>query len=128
MIHFDHIEVHVSNSEKYINFLTKLFNGGRAKKITDNNVFMFISCENLRIEVKEVQNNNNIINLDDSKIGFCLPCLRMKNAYEHIEKLNEVQIINVLNNPDGDCIFFKDHENIIWHIKNYVHNDIFTNF
>ena len=46
----------------------------------------------------------------------------------YIEKLNEVQIINVLNNPDGDCIFFKDHENIIWHIKNYVHNDIFTNF
>jgi hypothetical protein len=127
MIHFDHIEVHVSNSEKYVDFLTKLFNGGRAKKIADNNVFMFISSENLRIEVKEVQ-NNNIINLDDSKIGFCLPCLRMKNAYEHIENLNEVQIVNVLKNPDGDCIFFKDQESITWHIKNYEHFDSFTNF
>lgn len=127
MIHFDHIEVHVSNSELYVNFLLKLFNGGRAKKISDNNIFMFITNENLHIEVKEVL-DNNFIKSGDYKIGFCLPCLRMKNAYEHIQKLNEVQIVNILKNPEGDCIFFKDHENILWHIKNYLHYDKFINF
>ena len=126
MINFDHIEVHVRNSKAYTEFLLKLFDGGRVKKIAEKNIFMFISNDNLRIEIKEVEIENNEFDID-SYIGFCLPCLRMKNALSHINKLDNIKINKIIENPDGECIFFVDYEGILWHIKNYEHLDSFVN-
>jgi hypothetical protein len=126
MIHFDHIEVHVSNSKKYTEFLFKLFNGGRVKKIADNNVYMFLSNENLHIEIKEVDISTINQNIENY-IGFCLPCLRMRNALNHINNLDSIKIIKTINNAEGDCIFFNDYEGILWHIKDYDHLDLFVN-
>ena len=126
MIHFDHIEVHVSNSKKYSEFLLKLFEGGRVKKIADNNVYMFLSKENLHIEIKEINNISSNYEIENY-IGFCLPCLRMKNALNHINNLYNIKIIKTINNPEGDCIFFNDYEGILWHIKDYEHLDMFVN-
>jgi hypothetical protein len=126
MINFDHIEVHVRNSKIYAEFLLKLFDGGRVKNIAEKNIFMFLSKDNLHIEIKEVKIINNEIDID-SHIGFCLPCLRMKNALNHINKLDGIKIIKTINNPDGECIFFKDYEGILWHIKDYEHLDLFVN-
>ena len=53
MIKFDHIEVHVTNSKKYAFFLKKIFKGGRFKKISENETYMFISNDNFHIEIKE---------------------------------------------------------------------------
>lgn len=126
MIQFDHIEVHVTDSYSYVKFLEKLFGGGRYKKIALNNTFMFLSPENMRIEVKENDNFKLRFSVDQG-IGFCLPCLRMKNAKFHIETLREITITKTIINPDGECIFFKDYEGIDWHIKDYENLDIFTN-
>ena len=79
MIKFDHIEVHVKNAKNYALFLKKLFIQGRFKKIADNNTFMFLSSDNIHIEIKESKNYKNIYNIENG-IGICLPCLRMKNA------------------------------------------------
>ena len=126
MIHFDHIEVHVKDARKYSIFLIELFNGGRIKKISENNTYMFLSPENYRIEVKENNKYVNKFEIDNS-LGFCLPCLRMKNAIYHLEKFNNISILRIIDNPDGQCIFFKDHEGINWHIKDYEILDVFTN-
>ncbi len=126
MIHFDHIEVHVRDSKKYADFLFKLFDGGRYKKIADKNIYMFLTIENLRIEIKEVEITSSNFEIDNH-IGFCLPCLRMKNALNHINNLDNIKILKTINNPDGDCIFFSDYEGILWHIKNYEHLDNFIN-
>jgi len=125
MIKFDHIEVHVSNSKKYALFLKKLFAGGRYKKISENETFMFISADNIHIEIK--QKSNLIKNESKSHIGFCLPCLRIKGAFEHIKSINELVITNKIENPDGPCYFFKDYEGIDWHIKDYDIQDIYIN-
>lgn len=126
MIQFDHIEVHVKNAKIYSKFLLKLFGGGRVKQISKNNTYMFLSPENLRIEVKE--NFNFVNNFDlNTGIGFCLPCLRMKGAASHLELLNDLTIINKIDNPDGQCIFFQDYEGINWHIKDYEVLDVYTN-
>ena len=53
MLSFDHIEVHVKNSKPYAEFLLQLFDGGRIKKISDNNTYMFVSNDQLHIEIKE---------------------------------------------------------------------------
>jgi hypothetical protein len=53
MIQFDHIEVHVKDSSSYVLFLLQLFGGGRYMRISDNNTYMFLSADNLRIELKE---------------------------------------------------------------------------
>jgi hypothetical protein len=126
MIHFDHIEVHVKSPKQYLFFLKKLFRGGRFKKITKNETYMFLTNDLLRIEVKQ----SKILDFDFNNNGFhgfCLPCLRMKNAPKHLEKLNNITIVKKIINPDGECIFFKDYEGIDWHIKNYQSLDIFTN-
>lgn len=126
MIHFDHIEVHVKDARQYSFFLIKLFNGGRTKKISENNTYMFLSPENYRIEVKE---NNKYLNKFEieSGSGFCLPCLRMKDATNHLKKFNNITIFKIIENPDGQCIFFQDYEGIDWHIKDYEILDKFTN-
>lgn len=126
MIQFDHIEVHVKDSERYVNFLVSLFGGGRFKRISDNNTYMFLSIDNIRIEVKE--RSNYLVNIDlENAIGFCLPCLRMKGAKNHLLSLGNIEITKELENPDGAVIFFKDYEGVDWHIKDYEIFDIYTN-
>ena len=126
MIKFDHIEVHVKDAEKYAEFLKKLFIQGRYKKISENNTFMFLSSDNMHIEIKENKNYQNTFNINNG-IGFCLPCLRMKNAKKHLDDLKEIKIIKEIQNPDGSCYFFKDYEGIDWHFKDYEIQDIYVN-
>jgi hypothetical protein len=126
MLKFDHMEVHVKDAEKYAIFLQKLFGNGRYKKISENNTFMFLSIDDFHIEIKEKKNYIRPFALD-SDIGFCMPCLRMKGANEHLKNIKEVEITNQIMNPDGACFFFKDYEGIDWHIKDYEVLDIYTN-
>ena len=126
MIYFDHFEVHVRDSFKYVIFLKKLFAHGRYKKISENDTYMFLTHDNIRIEIKQHKTFANNFELNDG-IGFCLPCLRMKDAKNHLTKIDEIHITKELLNPDGSVFFFKDHEGIDWHIKDYEILDIFTN-
>ena len=123
MIVFDHIEVHVIDTENYCKFLHSVFGGGRYKKISDNDTYMFLSNDQFHIEVKKSKNTD--IN-NENGIGFCMPCLRMDNALEHLNKLN-LEISKELHNPDGPCYFFSDFEGINWHIKSYALQDIYIN-
>ena len=63
MIKFDHIEVHVKNAKKYSQFLKKLFIEGRYKKISDNNTYMFLTSDNIHIEIKEDDLYKNLYNI-----------------------------------------------------------------
>lgn len=126
MIHFDHIEIHVKNSYNYVLFLEKLFTKFRFKKISENNTYMFLTAEGIRFEIKEKDSFSRNFNSSED-IGFCLPCLRMEGALKHIESINNIEILKIINNPDGPCIFFKDYEGIDWHIKDYNNFDIYTN-
>jgi hypothetical protein len=126
MILFDHIEVHVKNSEKYANFLVELFKYGRYKKISDNNTFMFIGSSDIHIEVKESINFTKSFNLE-SGVGFCMPCLRMKGAEAHLKSIKQITVDSEIQNPDGKCLFFTDYEGIKWHFKDYDVQDIYIN-
>ena len=126
MINFDHFEIHVKDSLKYVDFLQKLFGNGRYKKISNNNTFMFVSPDQIHIEIKENKKFIKSFDLEDS-VGVCLPCLRMKGAKEHLLQLPEIQILKEIKNPDGACYFFKDYENIDWHFKDYDCLDIYIN-
>ena len=126
MIKFDHIEVHVTKAEKFAVFLKELFGNGRYKKISENNTFMFISVDNLHIEIKEKKNFNQPFMLEKG-IGFCMPCLRMTGALDHLTKIAKIEITNQIQNPDGACYFFKDYEGIDWHFKDYDIQDIYIN-
>ena len=126
MVHFDHFEIHVTNSEKYVLFLQFLFKGGRFKKISDNNTYMFITPELIHIEVKENKSFTISFNTETGN-GLCLPCLRMNNAELHINSINGIVITKTIQNPDGKCYFFKDYEKIEWHIKDYVQLDVYVN-
>lgn len=126
MVQFDHIEIHVKIAKLYVEFLKKLFKGGRCKKISENNTYMFLSQDNIRFEIKESSKFDKTFDLNTTS-GFCLPCLRMKGAFLHLEKINGIVITKIIDNPDGKCIFFKDHEDIEWHIKDYDFLDIYTN-
>jgi hypothetical protein len=126
MIKFDHIEVHVRDAAKYASFLQKPMGSGRFKKISDNNTYMFVSADDIHIEIKEKSQFNSPF---DTKIGvgFCMPCLRMTGAKKHLESLKDVTITTQIQNPDGACYFFKDYEGIDWHFKDYDIQDIFIN-
>jgi len=126
MVQFDHVEIHVKDSKLYCEFLTNLFLGGRFKKISENNIYMFLTHDNLRFEIKESREYFKNFNLNDG-VGICLPCLRKKGALEHLNSLNNIKIKKTIKNPDGDCIFFQDYEGIDWHIKDYDILDMYTN-
>jgi len=126
MIHFDHIEIHVNHSLRYVEFLKKIFLSGRYKKISNNNTYMFLTSDNIRFEIKENLLFLNHFQISDG-VGFCLPCLRMNGALNHLNSISSIQILRIIENPDGLCIFFKDHEGIEWHIKDYEQLDIYTN-
>ena len=123
MILFDHIEVHVSDTENYCKFLCNLFGGGRYKRISENGTYMFLSNDQFHIEIKK---SHNLIPTIESSIGFCMPCLRMPNALKHLNNLNLI-ISKELQNPDGPCYFFTDIEGINWHIKSYEILDCYIN-
>lgn len=126
MVQFDHIEIHVKDSKLYVQFLKKIFNGGRFKKISENNTFMFLTPDNMRFEVKESAKFRESFDTQFGS-GFCLPCLRMSGALIHLETIEGIIINKIIENPDGKCIFFKDYEDVGWHIKDYEILDIFTN-
>ncbi len=122
-IFFDHIEVHVNDVVRYCEFLFKMFDGGRYKVISESGVSMFASNDGINIEVKQRT-------LDSSPIlsGFCNPCLRMENAKDFIQNELNFEISNTIQNQDGNCYFFDDHEGITWHIKEYLVRDIYINW
>ena len=122
MTSFDHIEVHVSNIGKYINFLKKLFEGGKFKELSENGTSMFKSPDGLFIELKTKDTNAAPI-----LSGFCQPCLRKRNAKEFIDE-NSLEIVSEAESPNGKIYFFKDHEGIIWHLKDYENRDWTNNW
>jgi hypothetical protein len=126
MIQFDHIEVHVKNAEAYGEFLTRLMGNGRYKKISDNNTYMFVSVDNIHIEIKQKTEYVQPFNLATG-IGFCMPCLRMEGAYNHLKSLEGIQMTSEIQNPDGPCYFFRDYEGIDWHFKDYNIQDKYIN-
>ena len=70
MTTFDHIEVHVKDIQKYIEFLKIIFEGGENKKLSDEGTSMFKSPEGLFIEIKKINSKNK-----PQLAGFCQPCL-----------------------------------------------------
>lgn len=121
--YFDHIEVHVEDIPRYCEFLVQMFCGGRYKVISETGTSMFSSRDGLHIEIKKKK-----IDQKPAASGFCNPCIRMENAREHIEKKLQLKIDQTLQNPDGPCYFFTDHEGIVWHIKDYLVRDKFVNW
>ena len=112
---FDHLEVHVQDIPKYCNLLLKIFEGGVSKVINENGTIMFKSPEGLFIEIKKKLSSQEPI-----QNGFCQPCLRRINAKQFIEQKLNFIIIEQAQNEIGNIYFFKDHENITWHIKDYL--------
>ena len=122
-VFFDHIEVHVEDIHKYCEFLIKIFQGGRYKVISDSGVSMFKSNDGINIEIKKKRECYL-----PKAAGYCNPCLRMENAKDFIENTLGFKIDETVNNPDGNCYFFNDHENITWHIKEYLNEDLYINW
>jgi hypothetical protein len=122
-VFFDHIEVHVEDIPRYCDFLVKIFDGGRFKQISESGISMFTSNDGINIEIKKRDNY-----VFPSIAGFCCPCLRMENAKKVIEQELGLEIQSIVNNPDGNCYFFLDHEGITWHIKDYLIRDEFINW
>ena len=124
MVLFDHIEIHVLNPINYCDFLTKLLVGGRYKKISENETYMFISNDLHRFEIKQLKCK---FQKQEIQSGFCMPCIRVSDARKHLADL-AVTISAEIQNPDGPCLFFEDYEGIRWHIKSYDRLDDFVNF
>lgn len=108
---FDHIEVHVGDIGRYCRFLETVFEGGAYEVISESGTSMFTSPDGIHIEVKKKKT-------DDAPItsGFCNPCLRRLGAKEFIGKLG-FAIDHERETPMGIVYFFRDHEGILWHIK-----------
>ncbi len=119
---FDHFEVHVKDIEKYIKFLKIIFEGGASKKLTKEGISMFKSPEGIFIEIKHKKGDKKPL-----LAGFCQPCLRKKNAKKFIE-INNLNIVDENETPNGKVYFFEDHEGIIWHLKNYLERDWTNNW
>lgn len=126
MIKFDHIEVHVKNSEKYSKFLKKLFRGGRLKKISKNNTYMFLSNDDIHIEVKERNHFKDTFKIKN-QIDFCLPCLRLDGAYKHLSNIENIVFKSKPENHQGTVYFFQDYEGVDWHFKDFDIQDKYIN-
>jgi|TARA_B110000858_G_scaffold118404_1_gene135075 hypothetical protein len=120
---FDHLEVHVQDVPRYCDFLIQIFDGGEFRIIDDNGTSMFKSPESLFIEIKKKSSL-----LESMKAGFCQPCLRRIDAKKFIEQQLKCTIIEQASNEKGNVYFFKDHENITWHFKDYQDRDSYTNW
>jgi len=108
---FDHIEVHIDDIKQYCDFLNRLFEGGNSEVISKTGTSMYTSPDGIRIEVKKKNITETAI-----QSGFCNPCLKRPAAKEFITGLGLV-IDRVRETPEGPVFFFRDHENILWHMK-----------
>ena len=89
-----------------------MFEGGTYEVVSKTGTSMFTAPEGIHIEVKKKKVNDTPI-----ASGFCNPCLRRLGAKEFITQLG-FPIEKELEAPFGMVYFFKDHEGILWHIKN----------
>ena len=110
-VKFDHIEAHVNEIGPYCRFLTTLFEGGTTKLLSDNGTSMYTSPDGYNIEVKKKQ-----IETTPSMSGFCNPCIRRQEPLEFITGLG-LKIDTELSAPAESIFFFRDHEGVLWHIK-----------
>lgn len=108
---FDHIEVHVSDVPRYCAFLAAAFEGGSHEVISKTGTSMFTSPDGLRIEVKKRK-----AEADPAMSGFCNPCLRRPNPWALVERLG-FSIDHERDTEMGKVVFFKDHEGVMWHVK-----------
>lgn len=122
-VHFDHIEVHVKDIKGYCQFLRKLFPSGKSKVISESGTSMFKTSDGLNIEIKK-----RTVASQPVAAGFCNPCFRRKGAKDFIEDELKLKIQKIIKNPDGDCCFFADHEGVLWHIKDYLVEDVYINW
>lgn len=111
-VRLDHIEVHVADIQKYCDFLVKLFEGGRYEVISASGTSMYTSPDGINIEVKKRKTSGL-----QQEIGFCNPCIRCLQAKEFLQSLG-LHIEKELEASFGMVYFFRDHEGILWHIKN----------
>jgi hypothetical protein len=111
MAAFDHVEVHVSEIEKYCHFLAALFEGGSWEVISPSGTSMFTSPDGIRIEVKKRKTSQA-----PGMSGFCNPCLRRPDPETLILGLG-LKIKSEQDAPFGKVFFFKDGEGVTWHIK-----------
>lgn len=110
-VRLDHIEVHVDDIVRYCAFMTRLFEGGTFKVISQSGTSMFTSPDGINIEVKKRKTA-----AAPGMSGFCNPCLRRPNPGDFITGLG-LRIEKELSTPAGMVYFFKDHEGVTWHIK-----------
>ena len=119
------IESIVKSDTKYINMLVKL-----PDLKSQENINKYIS-ENYFKQKIEVLHGcdsgpenaiNQLLSYAKSEYIQILPAgdLVCANYYDEVYK-------KIINNPDGECIFFQDYEGIDWHIKDYDTLDKFTN-
>lgn len=111
MAAFDHIEVHVSEIKKYCDFLVAIFERGSYEVISASGTSMFTSSEGINIEVKKKKNDQA-----PEMSGFCNPCLRRPDAKAWIMGFG-LKIESEQDAPFGKVYFFKDHEGVVWHVK-----------
>lgn len=114
---FDHIEIHVDDIPAYCDFLVRLFDGGRHRRISDTGVHMFLTPGGQAFEIKR-----RVTEQPAARSGFCLPCIRTSGARAHLEALG-LAVDDTSTNADGNIYFFTDHEGIQWHAKEYDHAD-----
>lgn len=122
-VYFDHIEAHVSDIKKYCEFLVKLFRGGRYKQLNENGTSMYLNPDGFAVEIKKKQGD-----IRPADAGICMPCIRLENPEDFIEKELGFKIEKSFDLPDGKVHFFTDHENIVWHAKSYTHKDRMVDF
>lgn len=111
---FDHIEVHVLDVTRYCRFLQALFDGGRFRQISESGTSMFKTPSGINIEVKRAQ-----ALVPKEPGGFCLPCVRCEGARGLIVDKLGLTIERTIVNSAGEVHFFRDHEGIEWHMKDY---------
>jgi hypothetical protein len=108
---FDHIEVHVADIPRYCRFLSEAFEGGSYEVISKSGTSMFTSPDGMRIEVKLRQPDTPPV-----ASGFCNPCLRRIDPHELIARLG-LRVDHEVETDVGKVVFFKDHESVMWHVK-----------
>jgi hypothetical protein len=111
MARFDHIEVHVTDIQRYCRFLEEAFEGGSHEVISRTGTSMFTSPDGIRIEVK-IRKTEAVPVMS----GFCNPCLRRPNPHELAQRLG-LPIDHELDTEFGKVVFFRDHEGVMWHVK-----------
>lgn len=121
-VFWDHIEIHVDDIPAYGAFLVKLFGGGRFKQISGSGTSMYLTDRGQAFELKARAAAGA-----PGRSGFCLPCIRTVDARGHLERLG-LSIDEAATNPDGEVLFFTDHEGVQWHVKSHQRMDDYVNW